>query len=105
MIHEYEQKDVVTSGDIRTLLGYIIKLDLHDIVDSFFGNYWGISRCLVLSILFWGFFFTLWGMVPSLPLFAFGWALGTAPIWMPVAAVIFASYGRLKVNTPSPNSW
>lgn len=90
MIHEYEQQGIVTSGDLRSSIGALISFDLHDVIDGYLGGYWGISRCLMLSIFFWGLFLVLWGMVPSLPLFAFGWLLGTSPIWLPVAALITA---------------
>ncbi|MDO8576597.1 MAG: hypothetical protein Q7R90_04770 [bacterium] len=89
-IGEEEQKGVVTSGEIRGIFSEFLSFDFHKIIDGHFGNQWAISRCLALSVLFWGLFSVLWQMVPSLPLFAFGWALGTAPIWMPVAALILA---------------
>ena len=89
-IGEHEQQGVVTSGEIRGIFAQFLSLNFHEIIDGHFGNQWAISRCLTLSIFFWGLFGVLWSMVPSLPLFAFGWALGTAPIWMPVAALILA---------------
>ena len=90
MIHEYEQKGIIGTNDIRGILGTLWSFDLHDITDSIAGNYWGVSRCLFLSMIFWALFGVLWGMIPSLPLFAFGWLLGTAPIWLPIAMLISA---------------
>ncbi len=90
MIQEYDQEGIVTSGDLRASVGALVSFNLHDLVDGYIGGYWGISRCLFLSILFWGIFSVMWDMVPSLPLFAFGWLLGTAPLWLPVAALITA---------------
>ena len=90
MIHEHEQKGIVTSGDIRSAFGAIVSFDLHELIDGYLGGYWALSRCLILSIFFWGFYSVLWLMVPSLPLFTFGWVLGTAPIWLPVALLITA---------------
>ena len=87
---EFEQRGIVTSGDFRSTIGALLSFDLHGVVDGYFGGYWGISRCLFLSIIFWGLFGILWNMVPSLPLFAFGWLLGTAPIWLPVVTVVTA---------------
>ena len=90
MIHEYEQKGIVTSTDLRGAFASLVSFDLHGLVDGYIGGYWAISRLLTLSIFFWGLFAVLWSMVPSLPLFAFGWLLGMAPIWLPVAALILA---------------
>jgi len=90
VIDEYEQKGIVTSGDIRSAISSLISFDLHVLIDGYLGGYWAISRCLSLSIFFWALFVVLWSMVPSLPLFAFGWLLGTSPIWLPVALLITA---------------
>ncbi len=49
---------------------------------SYVGD-WGVSRALYLGLLFVGLFFILGHLIPNLPLFAFRWMLGTAPIWMP----------------------
>ena len=91
MIHEYEQSDIVSPGAGRlfgSFLGPLFSLDLHSVIDEFFGNGWGLSRCLVLSVMFWGLFGVLWNMVPALPLFAFGWLLGTSPVWLPIIALV-----------------
>ncbi len=67
---------------IQTHLG----LDFLDL-DSWVGwlGGWGVSRALFLLILFFGEFLVLSNLVPSLPLFTFGWLVGTAPVWMPAA--------------------
>ena len=49
-----------------------------------------MSGFFFLSIMFGGLFGVLWQMIPSLPLFAFGWLLGTAPVWLPVVLLITA---------------
>lgn len=89
-IGEHEQSGVVASGDIRGLLAEVLEGDFHHFVDGTIGNYFGISRCLQLSIMFWGLMGVLWIEIPSLPLFAAGWLLGTAPIWAPVVALVTA---------------
>ena len=89
-IGEYEQKGIIGTGDIRTIIGGFLSLDLHEIADQTIGNYWGISRCLFLSILFWGMMGILQIEIPTLPVFAFGWLLGTAPVWAPIAGIIVA---------------
>lgn len=50
----------------------------------------GISRALILSILFWGELWILTLQIPNLPAFAFAWLFGTMPIWLPVALYIGA---------------
>ncbi len=89
-IGEHEQQGYITTGEIRSIFNEILSFDLHTIVDGQAGNQWGMSRCLFLSILFWGLFAVLWKMIPSLPLFAFGWVLGTAPLWMPIVMLFIA---------------
>ena len=89
MIDEYEQIDIISTGRLRgSFLSPLFSFDLHKLTDAFVGDGWGVSRCLFLSMVFWGLFTVLWGMIPSLPLFAFGWLLGTAPIWLPIALII-----------------
>ncbi|MBI5644986.1 hypothetical protein HY970_02700 [Candidatus Kaiserbacteria bacterium] len=46
---------------------------------------WGLSRALMLWLLYIGLFFVLSEMVPNLWLFTFNWMVGTAPIWLPAA--------------------
>lgn len=45
---------------------------------------WGVSRALILGIVFFGLYFTLSHLIPNLPLFTFNWLVGTAPLWLPV---------------------
>src|SRR3990167_583150 len=89
-IGEHEQKGVLTTGDIRSIFNELLSFDFHIVIDGFFGNYWGISRCLTLSIFFFGLLGVLSQQIPNLPLFAFEWLLGTAPIWIPVAMLVTA---------------
>lgn len=91
-IGEHEQSGIVDTGDIRSIFGELFSFDLHTVTDGLFGNYWGISRCLFLSILFWGLMSILWRQIPHLPLFAFEWALGLAPIWLPVVTLVSTWY-------------
>lgn len=88
MIHSYDQEGIITTDQIREQLGALKKLDFHSLVDQTFGNEWGISRALLLSLLFTGLLLILNEMVPNLPLFAFEWVLGTLPLWLPVVAVV-----------------
>lgn len=90
MIHEYEQQGIVTAGDFRLAISSLLSFDLHGLVDGYLGSYWGISRCLTLSVFFFGLMSILSTQIPHLPLFAFGWLLGTAPLWLPVIGVISA---------------
>ncbi len=91
MIHEYEQTGIASSARFRgSFLGPLFSFDFHSFTDEFIGNGWGISRCLGLSILFWGQMGVLWEMIPNLPLFALEWLIGTSPIWLPVVALVTA---------------
>ncbi|MDR3571371.1 MAG: hypothetical protein P4L81_04185 [Candidatus Pacebacteria bacterium] len=62
--------------------------NLHEFVD-WLGE-WGVSRALILVILFLGLLSILSLEIPNLPLFAFEWMVGTAPVWTPVVLVIGA---------------
>jgi hypothetical protein len=46
---------------------------------------WGISRGFVMSLFFLGFLSILSLQIPNLPVFIFGWLVGTAPVWLPCA--------------------
>lgn len=46
---------------------------------------WGVSRALFLGCLFVSLYFLLGLYIPNLLLFTFGWVIGTAPIWLPIA--------------------
>ena len=89
-IGEEEQKGIITTGEIRGIFKELLSFDLHVITDGFIGNQWGISRCLFLSVLFIGLLSVLSLQIPNLLLFAFGWVLGTSPIWLPVLTLIIA---------------
>ena len=49
---------------------------------------WGFSRALFLSILYVGLLSVLSLQIPPIVLFAFGWIIGTSPIWLPIAMII-----------------
>ena len=49
---------------------------------------WGISRLLFLSVLYVSLLMVLATQIPHLLLFALGWLVGTAPIWLPIALII-----------------
>jgi len=71
-------------GPLKWLEGQGLALfDLGSWVDWIGG--WGVSRALFLSTLFIGEYFVLAHLIPSLPLFTFGWLIGTAPLWVPIA--------------------
>ncbi|OGG53212.1 hypothetical protein A2851_02785 [Candidatus Kaiserbacteria bacterium RIFCSPHIGHO2_01_FULL_53_29] len=89
-IGEYEQQDIITTADIRGVLKEFFGGDLHHFVDGFIGNYSGISRCLLLSMMFFGLLGVLSRQIPNLPLFAFEWLLGTSPIWIPILMLVTA---------------
>lgn len=91
MIHSYDQEDVVSTGFIRGLLGDLKSLDFHTIVDETIGNGWGVSRGLLLGVIFVGLLAVLNRMIVDLPLFAFEWIVGTLPIWLPVLAAFGAA--------------
>jgi hypothetical protein len=95
MIHEYEQQGILASGRFRSAVGAVVSLDFHTFIDDFVANFWGISRCLALSVFFFGLLGILSRMIPNFPLFAFEWLLGTAPVWLPIAA--FLSAGKIWI--------
>ncbi len=85
MIHEYEQEGIVKSDQIRGIIAGFLSGNFHKIIDETLSNGWGISRCLILTILNLGLLGILWHQIPDLPLFAFEWVVGTSPIWLPLA--------------------
>lgn len=60
--------------DFKSLDGWI----------DWFGG-WGVSRALVLTIIFISEYLLLSHLIPNLPLYTFNWIVGTSPIWLPVA--------------------
>ncbi len=64
-------------------------LDLDWLVNHWLAG-WGISRALSLSVITAGLVSILSIQIPHLPLFWFGWLVGTAPLWLPVALVLGA---------------
>jgi hypothetical protein len=51
---------------------------------------WGMSRALLLSILFTAEYLWLLHLIPHLPLYTFNWLVGTSPIWLPIILLIAA---------------
>ena len=50
---------------------------------SWWGD-WGVSRGLLLWIMYVGLFWILSLQIPNLPLFTIEWLVGTAPLWLPI---------------------
>jgi hypothetical protein len=69
----------------KPIVGFNI-LNLHEFVE--WADGWGISRGLVLWVLFAGLVGILSLEIPNLPLFTFEWLVGIAPIWLPIALII-----------------
>mgnify|MGYP001587957057 CR=1 FL=1 len=51
---------------------------------SWMGGGWGISRGLVMWILYIGLLFVLSEQIPHLFVFTLSWVLGLAPLWLPI---------------------
>ncbi len=86
------------SGIRFALKKYILgfdPLDLHDFVEEWLGEF-GISRALSLSVIFVGILTVINMEIPNFWLFALGWLLGTAPMWLP--AVLWISAWRAWIN-------
>lgn len=67
---------------------------LHGFVEKA-GPEWGISRALILCVIYLGVFSWLFHLVPNLPLYTFNWLVGTAPLWLPI--VLIATAARVWV--------
>ncbi|PIR83588.1 hypothetical protein COU18_02805 [Candidatus Kaiserbacteria bacterium CG10_big_fil_rev_8_21_14_0_10_51_14] len=89
-IHEHEQTGIATATDLRGSISSLLTLNLHAWVDGYLGSYWGLSRCMVLSVMFVGLLTVLSTQIPNLALFAFGWIIGLAPIWLPIVGITTA---------------
>lgn len=79
--------------DWQKFLSVLTKFDWDTWVQWFYD--WGISRCLMHSVVFVGLLFVLSIEIPNIILFAFGWIVGTAPIWLPI--VLIVGYYRIWV--------
>ncbi len=88
MFQNYDQEQIAIADIFRGRIGDLLSFDFHTIVDDFLGSFWGISRGLVVSIVFTGLLGVLWRLIPDLPVFAFEWVFGTLPIWLPPVAII-----------------
>lgn len=51
---------------------------------------WGISRALMLWLMFIGIIFILGSEIPNLPMFFIAWFVGTMPLWLPVVLLYAA---------------
>lgn len=69
-------------------------IDLHEWT-NWIGD-WGISRALFLGCLFVGLLLILADLIPNLPLFAFWWLVGTAPVWLPIVLLRSAWHAWLE---------
>ncbi len=94
MIHSYDQEGEISTSQIRGIIGELLEFKLHVLVSEVGGEF-GISRGAVLITFFLALLAVLSHLIPNLPLFAFGWILGTAPIWILPAAVVIAWKARL----------
>jgi len=74
------------ASEIRQFFRLLKKFDWFKWNEWFYA--WGISRFLLHSILFVGLLCILSLQIPNLFLFAAGWLIGTAPIWLPIAMLI-----------------
>jgi len=73
-------------AEIAKFLGLLKSFDWFSWNEWFY--FWGISRFLVHTILFVGLLSILSLQIPNLFLFATGWLIGTAPVWLPIALLV-----------------
>ncbi|MDE2021921.1 MAG: hypothetical protein KGI71_03350, partial [Patescibacteria group bacterium] len=83
-----DHSNITRNAELLAFGALVKKFDFDDWVE-WMGK-WGISRALVVSVLFLGLLFTLSRYVPNLPLFALEWLAGLAPIWLPIALGVAA---------------
>lgn len=81
-----KEEVVLTKNEWQKFLSLFVKWDWDAWIDLIDG--YGFSRALFLCIVYAGFLLVLSLQIPNLPLFAFGWIIGTAPIWLPIAMII-----------------
>ncbi len=91
----HDQDNFRTSTGLHDFVGAFLgifstKGGFHGFIDDTVANTYGISRGLFLAALFAGLWAALWRMIPNLPTFAFGWLVGTMPIWILPASAIGA---------------
>ena len=84
-----DNRDIVTSGDGRDVLGVLLSFDIFKWVDHL-ADYWGISRTLFMSILFCGLLGVISDEVPNLATYTIEWLIGTSPVWLPIGLAIGA---------------
>ena len=75
-----------TKSDFKQFLDLLISFDFDEWTD-WIGD-WGISRALFLWVLFMAMLGILSLQIPNFSLFALGWLVGTAPIWLPIGLLI-----------------
>src|SRR3989338_1445427 len=79
--------DDISTAPILSVMEEVLTLDLQKFVEGTVGNLLGISRGVLLMMVFIGLLGVLWQEIPNLPLFALAWILGTAPLWILPAAI------------------
>ncbi len=81
------ERDAIGTKVIRGVFEELLHFSLAEFVEGTVGNLLGISRGAFLIAMFVGLLGVLWSMIPNLPLFAFAWIVGTAPLWILPASV------------------
>lgn len=84
----FGESEGITTSYTRGIFSEVIALDFRQFVDGTVGTLFGISRGLFVVTIFVGLMGVLWQQIPNLPLFAIGWLIGTAPVWMLPAAIV-----------------
>ncbi len=72
--------------DFKEFLEVLVSFDWHEWTEWI--AEWGMSRALFLSTVYAAMLFVLSTQIPNFLLFAFGWLVGTAPVWLPIAFII-----------------
>lgn len=91
---DYDTGNIERGHVFRERLQTYLSFDLTKIVEDI-GGFWGVSRALLVTVLYLGLFGVLWRLIPDLPQFAAGWFFGTLPIWMPIVVIILGWYSWL----------
>ena len=80
------QQDQIIPNDLIDVFRLLTHFDLIDFIE-WMGN-WAVSRGLCYAIIYFSLLGILWVEMPGLPVFAFGWILGTLPVWLPLSLAI-----------------
>lgn len=84
-----DQQNLKTSTIVESFYGALVGGNFDGFVEFVAGL--GISRLVFLGALYFGLMAVLWRMIPNLPLLAFGWLIGTAPVWFPILCIFAGS--------------